>query len=188
VRRPIRRVALVCVAVVLAGCGSAVATPSAGPSAGVAPTPTPAASLSTTDLAVAFMACAHASGVDDARLVAQLGQLGNVTETTLAAWQSLMGRRADVESAFGICVDGISWPPQLRSDVQQLLVANGQAEELDREAASAPLWWVISHTSQASADADEEVAAEALVAKDLGLQPVPSSSLAASPDASAPSA
>jgi len=188
VSQSVRSVIGVCLAVVLAGCGSAVATLSAGPSTSVAPTPTPAASLSTTDLAVAFMACAHASGADDARLVAQLGQLGNVTETTLAAWQSLMGKRADVESAFGICVDGISWPPQLRSDVQQLLVANGQAEELDRESASAPLWWVISHTSQASADADAEVAAEALVAKDLGLQPVPASSPAASPDASAPSA
>jgi hypothetical protein len=184
VSQSVRSVIGVCMAVMLAGCGSAVATLSAGPSTRVAPTPTPAASLSTTDLAAAFMACAHASGADDARLVAQLNQLGNVTETTLTAWQSLMGKRADVEGAFGICVDGISWPPQLRPDVQQLLVANGQGEELDREAASAPLWWVVSHTSQASADADAEAAAEALVAKDLGLQPVPPSS----PAASAPSA
>jgi len=191
-KRSIRTVIGVCVAVVVAGCGSAVATPSvsvtapfAGPSTSAAPIPTPAASMSITDLGKAYVACADATNAEGSRLNAQLDQLGTVTATTLAAWKTLVGKFAGLEATFRFCFTGIPWPPQLGSDVQQLLAAGMATEDIYGGAvrATTPAQ-LMDFASRIRAAQIADAAAARRIRNDLGLPP-PSPD---SPVASAPSA
>jgi hypothetical protein len=192
VKRSIRTVIGIWMAVVVAGCGSPVVTPSAsvtapsaGPSTGAAPTPTPAASMSITDVGTAYVACADASNAEGARLNARLDQLGNVTATNLAEGEAIYAKIAVLEGTFRFCLTGIPWPPQLRSDVQQLMEASRTAENYFSYAASATTpAELMDFASRIRAAHIAEAAAVLRIRTDLGLPSPPPGS----PAPSAPSA
>ena len=191
-----------CVAVMVAGCGGAVASPST-PNASMAPasivpaltapapigTPTlaPTPNVSITELGQAYVACtdtANAQGVD---INVQLDRLGsNVTAATLAAWTTLAGKFADNEAAFAACIRGIPWIPQFQSDAGALLEVETTLEAAYRQQAGAttPAQFT-TNLSQVRAAQQAGAARSARIRADLGLPPPPTDS-PASPASPAP--
>ncbi len=181
------------VAVMVAGCGGAVASPSTPSESMVAasivpgmttsaatgaPTLAPTPSVSIAELGLAYVACtdlANAQGVD---LNVQLDRLGSTaTDATLAAWKTLAGKFADNEAAFAACVRRIPWIPQFQSDAAALLEVETTIEAAYRRQAGATTpAQLTTYFNQVRVAQQAAAARSVRIRVDLGLPPPPTDS------------